>query len=146
MNFEQLPQDRPLGQREQIEAWKQAMPEALRLGKHPSEAELSDSAYKAAWRDLNDLKARTKEHFGWLFNRLDFDREWIGSLENYSVPACCKPGAGRVGLAELSTERRRLQGIPPIRRQSLKGLGAMPADSVSQADLELPEPRFRPNA
>ena len=87
-------QDRRLTQQEQIQLWNDLMrPDAPK----------------------DDVRDREMvQRYGFLFNRLDFDREWCGDEHAYRVPDFCQPGAKRLGRAKIARVRREMQGIPPI--------------------------------
>ena len=100
-----VPDDRPMTPREQQLCWVDIMPEALRRGRHPSRPEEA--------RALKELAQATLLRWGWMLNRLDWDREFPAhALEQYEVPTCAEYGHRRLDPRAIARLRSKTYPSP----------------------------------
>lgn len=101
----QLPNDRPLTYGEQMALWRDTAPESIRKG-------WPDDKDEEGWAAVRMEERAYRDRHGWLLNRLDWDREWVGPTDTYYVPEFCQPGAKRERRAWIASVRRDAQNLP----------------------------------
>ena len=117
----EIPLDRRLTHGEQTILFLDIMPPILRRGDHPDER---DREFDAFWENYRRVSTSVLTRYGWLLNRLDWDKEWQG--EGYFVPECCQPGAKRWDRSKLARMRRAQQTVPPIKLSEASDFGEAP--------------------
>lgn len=89
----------------------------------PDDRPLTYGEQMAIWRDIwqgpfhkcsEEAVRHITRRYGYIMNRLDFDRNWVGPTDTYEVPGFCVYPAERVRRSTIDAARRNLQRISPL--------------------------------